>query len=68
LSLAAAYRLDDYLDTDREDKGLGARARVDHITPSSFLHTYLEVSQETVDSNVASYDETRVSLGMNLNY
>jgi hypothetical protein len=68
LSLSAAYRQDDYLDTDREDDGLGARARLDYTAPAAFLRTYLEVSHETVDSNVADYDETRVSLGANLTY
>jgi len=77
LSLNGAYRVDDYLDAvsgpnntlvDRTDKGTAVRARADYLTPASFMRVYTEATYETVDSNVSSFDDTRVTVGVNLQY
>lgn len=77
LSANASYRQDDYLDPvvvsgetkDRTDKGSGLGARVDYMTPAKFLKLYAETQYQNVESTVApTYDETRIMLGMKLQY
>lgn len=77
LSANASYRQDDYLDPvvvsgetkDRTDKGSGLGARVDYMTPAKFLKLYAEIQYQNVESTVApTYDETRIMLGMKLQY
>ncbi len=70
LSLSGAYRLDEYLDSDREDAGIGVRARVDFASASDALRAYWETSYENVDSNEdeRDYRKLRITLGMNLKY
>jgi hypothetical protein len=77
LSANASYRQDDYLDPvsvsggskDRTDKGSGVGARVDYMTPAKFLKLYAETQYQNVESTVSpTYDETRIMLGMKLQY
>ncbi len=77
LSANASYRQDDYLDPvavsggvkDRTDKGSGVGARVDYMTPAKFLKLYAETQYQKVESTVSSaYDETRIMVGMKLQY
>jgi len=76
LSLNAAYREDEYLDpvagmlVDRTDKGTAVRLRADYQAPSDYLSLYSEILFENVDSNARDfgYDQTRVSLGMRIQY
>jgi hypothetical protein len=53
---------------DREDKGKSVRVRADYLTPAKFLRVYSEATYETVTSTLDDYDETRISLGVNLQY
>jgi hypothetical protein len=77
LSANASYRQDDYLDPvavqggtkDRTDKGTGVGARVDYLTPAKFLKLYTEAQYQNVESTISpTYDETRIMLGMKLQY
>ncbi|MEI8140775.1 MAG: outer membrane beta-barrel protein [bacterium] len=77
LSANASYRQDDYLDPvavqggtkDRTDKGSGLGARVDYLTPAKFLRLYTEAQYQNVESTISpTYDETRIMLGMKLQY
>lgn len=77
LSMNGAYRIDDYLDAipapnntliDRTDKGASVHARADYLTPASFMRLYTEASYEKVSSNVSPYDDTRVTVGLSLQY
>ena len=69
-SVAGAWRLDDYLDTDREDTGLGVRTRLDYLAPSGALRVYYEMAYENVDSNMddRDYRGLRSTVGLNLRY
>ena len=54
---------------DRTDKGSGVGARVDYMTPAKFLKLYAETQYQKVESTVSSaYDETRIMVGMKLQY
>lgn len=77
LSGNASYRQDDYLDQvtvpggtkDRTDKGAGIGGRVDYLTPAKFLKLFTEVQYSNVKSTISpTYDETRIALGMKLQY
>ena len=77
LSGNASYRQDDYLDPvkvpggtkDRTDKGAGLGARVDYMTPAKFMKLYAETQYQNVESTLSpTYDETRVMVGVNLQY
>lgn len=77
LSANASYRQDDYLDPvaveegtkDRTDKGAGLGARVDYLTPAKFMKLYAETQYQNVESTISpAYDETRISLGLKLQY
>ena len=77
LSGNASFRQDAYLDPvsfeggtkDRTDKGSGIGGRVDYLTPAKFLKLFTEVQYSNVKSSISpTYDETRVALGLNLQY
>jgi len=77
LSGNASFRQDDYLDPvavsggtkDRTDKGTGLGVRVDYMTPAKFMKIYTEAQYANVESTVSpTYDETRIILGVNLQY
>lgn len=75
-SVNGVYRVDDYADpvsvngglVDRVDRGKTVRARADYMTPRKFLRVYLEAEHEVVDSNASSFESTRASLGVTLQY
>ena len=77
LSAYGEYRVDAYLDdvpgpdntlVSRTDKGKSIHARADYLTPASFMRVYTEATYEKVDSNVSPYDDTRVVIGLTLQY
>jgi len=77
LSLDGIYRIDDYLDpvtvagggsVDRKDKGTALSARADYQTPAAFLDLYAQASYESTDSNISDYNETRVTVGVDVKY
>lgn len=77
LSANASYRQDDYLDPvavaggtkDRTDKGTGLGVRADYMTPAKFMKLYTEAQYQNVESTLSpTYDETRIMLGMKLQY
>jgi len=75
-TLSVGYRVDDYIDPitynnhliNRRDKGLGGSLRADYQAPAKFLKLYAEVLQNSVNSNVSGYDDTRLTLGAILSY
>lgn len=76
--LRGVYRYDDYLDPvthegvtkDRHDTRLEGHARIDYITPGSFLRFYFEGTVDQVDSNFdfTDYIDYRLILGARLSY
>ena len=77
LSGNVSLRRDDYIDPvtsarntqDRVDDGVGVKARLDYLTPAKFMRVFTEAQYQSVDSSVSEkYDETRISLGVNLQY
>ena len=76
--LRGIYRYDDYLNPvthegvtkDRHDTRLEGHARIDYITPGSFLRFYLEGTVDQVDSNFdfTDYTDYRLILGARLSY
>ena len=77
ISANVTWREDDYLNPvlvgndpkDRSDHGLALRLRADWLTPLKCARLYAEGTYETVDSTVVdSYDETRLTVGMSVQY
>lgn len=77
LSANLTYREDDYIEpfragtqfADRKDEGVGGRLRADYFAARKFLNLYAEAMYETVDSTVvSSYDDTRLTVGVSLQY
>ena len=77
LSGNVSFRRDDYIDPvtvsgatqNRVDDGTGVRARLDYLTPAKFMRVYTEAAYQSTDSSISEKsDETRISLGVNLQY